>query len=220
MRLLVVNALLALSLVPFAAAHRLDEYLQATLIGVARDGVDLEVRLTPGVAILPEWIAVVDLNRDGRISPQEQEAYASRVASDLELRLDGASAGLSLIASDFPALEAMREGLGTIVLRLHTTRTGRRLRFKNRHLPQFSAYLVNCLAAAADGLVVTRQARDEAQRSIEFDYSFNVTTPRAAWIRPGPAFAAAIGLLLAARLAHLLYTTKRRQRTPDSAPAA
>ena len=37
-----VSALLALSLVGGAAAHQLDEYLQATLIGVTRDGVDVE----------------------------------------------------------------------------------------------------------------------------------------------------------------------------------
>src|SRR5580704_1843934 len=35
-----VSALLALSLTVSATAHRLDEYLQATLIGVTRNGID------------------------------------------------------------------------------------------------------------------------------------------------------------------------------------
>ena len=77
------------------------------------------------------------------------------------------------------------------------------LRFENRHLPQVSAYLVNCLAAPSDGLVVRRQERDEAQRSIEFEYSFGaggVPGPRAAWIQPGAFWAAAIGVLLLARV--------------------
>lgn len=47
-----LGVVLALSLVRGAAAHRLDEYLQATLIGVTRDGIDVEIRLTPGVAML------------------------------------------------------------------------------------------------------------------------------------------------------------------------
>ena len=39
-----VSVLLALSLIGGAAAHRLDEYLQATLIGVTRDGIDVEIQ--------------------------------------------------------------------------------------------------------------------------------------------------------------------------------
>ena len=41
MRRMGVSALLALSLVGGAAAHRLDEYLQATLIGLKPDGIDV-----------------------------------------------------------------------------------------------------------------------------------------------------------------------------------
>src|SRR5437773_12292644 len=48
-----VSALLALSLVGDASAHRLDEYLQATLIEVTPDGIDVEIQLTSGVAMLP-----------------------------------------------------------------------------------------------------------------------------------------------------------------------
>src|SRR5580692_9478267 len=43
-----VTALLALGLAGRVAAHRLDEYLQATLIGVTRDAIDVEIQLTPG----------------------------------------------------------------------------------------------------------------------------------------------------------------------------
>ena len=68
MRRMGVSALLALSLAGGAAAHRLDEYLQATLIGVTRDGVEVEIQLTPGVAMLPVLMAVIDQDGDGRIS--------------------------------------------------------------------------------------------------------------------------------------------------------
>jgi hypothetical protein len=201
-----VSALLALSLVGGAAAHRLDEYLQATLIGVTQDGIDVEIQLTPGVAMLPALMAVIDRDRDGRISSGEQGAYVGRVVRDVELQVDGAPAPLSLIESRFPTLEAMREGLGTIGIKLHAARGGHEVRFENRHLPQVSVYLVNCLAAPSDGLVVRRQERDEAQRSIKFEYSFSA----------GPFWLAAIGMLLVARMAILICRAKHDERASES----
>jgi hypothetical protein len=210
MRRMGATALVALSLVRPASAHRLDEYLQATLIGVTRDGIELEVQLTPGVRMLPVLMAVIDQDRDGRISPGEERAYVGRVARELELRVDGAAAPLELIESHFPTLEAMREGLGTIAIKLRAAHSGHELLFENRHLPQVSVYLVNCLAVP-DDLVVRRQARDEAQRSIELEYSFGagaVREPRTAWIALGPFWPAAIGMLLVVRVAVLLYRAK------------
>jgi hypothetical protein len=206
-----MSALLALSLAGSAAAHRLDEYLQATLIGVSPDAIDVEIQLTPGVAIMPVLMAMLDQDRDGQISPEEERAYVGRVAREVELRVDGLPVPLSLIESRFPTLEAMREGLGTIRLKLHTGRTGHELRFENRHLPQISVYLVNCLADPSDGLVVGRQQRDEAQKSIAFDYSFGASVasgPRTAWIAMAPFWPAAIGMLLLARMAILIYKSK------------
>ncbi len=214
-----MTVLLALSLAGGAAAHRLDEYLQATLIGVTPDGIDVQIQLTPGVAMLPVLMAVIDQDRDGRISPEEEQAYVGRVAREVELRVDGIPARLSLIESSFPTRETMREGLGTIQMKLRTTRSGHELRFENRHLPQVSVYLVNCLAAPSDGLVVGRQQRDEAQKSIEFEYSFGVGEipgPRVAWTAPEPSWLAAIGMLLLARMAVLVYTAKHDKRASKS----
>src|SRR5258708_35815199 len=117
--------------------------------------------------MLPVLMALIDQDRDGRISSGEERAYAGRVAREVELRVDGVPAPLSLIESNFPTLEAMREGLGTIGIKLRTARSGRQLRFENRHLPQVSAYLVNCLAVASDGLVVGGHERGEAQGLLE-----------------------------------------------------
>src|SRR5438045_9635434 len=114
-----VSALLALGLTGRTAAHRLDEYLQATLIGVTRDGTDVEIQLTPGVSMLPVLMAVIDQDRDGRISPGEEQAYVGRVVREVELRVDGVPAPLSLIESKFLTIEAMRQGLRTISMKLH-----------------------------------------------------------------------------------------------------
>jgi hypothetical protein len=212
MRRMGVSALLALGLAGSADAHRLDEYLQATLIGVTRDAIDVEINLTPGVQMLPVLMTVIDQDRDGRISPAEEQAYVERVTREVQLHVDGAPVPLSLIESSFPPLESMQEGLGTISMKLRAARTGHRLRFENRHLPQLSAYLVNCLAV--QDLVVSRQERDEAQKSIEFEYSFG---PGAAPITLGSFWPAAIGMLLLARIAILVYRTKHDKRTSKSA---
>jgi hypothetical protein len=186
---------------------------------VTQDVTDIEIQLTPGVAMLPVLMAAIDQDRDGRISPGEERAYVDRVAREVELRVDGVPAPLSLMESTFPSIEAMREGLGTIRLKLRTARSGHRLRFENRHLPQISAYLVNCLAAPSDGLVVSRQRRDEAQRAIELEYSFGagaVTGPRTAWIAMGSFWPAAIGMLLVVRMAVLIYRAKHDKRSSKS----
>ena len=214
-----VSAVLVLSVAGPASAHRLDEYLQATLIGVTRNGIDVEIQMTPGVAILSGLMTVIDQDRDGRISLAEERAYVDRVVREVELRVDGAPAPPSLIESSFPTLGAMREGLGTIRIKMHTPRTGHELRFENRHLSQVSVFLVNCLAAPSDGLVVRRQVRDEAQKSIEFEYSFGAGEapgPRAAGIALGLFWPVAIGMLLMARLAVLFYRAMHDRRASTS----
>jgi hypothetical protein len=182
---------------------------------VTRDAIDVEIRLTPGVAMLPVLMAVIDQDRDGRISAGEERAYVGRVVREVELRVDGAPAPLSLIESNFPSVEDMREGLGAIVIKVRAARSGHELRFENRHLPQVSAYLVNCLAAPGDGLVVGRQERDDAQRSIEFEYSFGggeAAGPRGAWIAQERFWPAAVGMLLAVRMTVLLYRRRNSKR--------
>lgn len=209
MRRIAAGILVALTLIPGAAAHRLDEYLQATLIAVSPNGTDVEIQLTPGVAMLPVLMTVLDQDRDGRISPAEQLAYANRIVRDVQLRVDGVLAPLSLIESTFPTVEAMREGLGTIRMKLRTARSGHVLRFENRHLPQFSVYLVNCLTAPSEGLVVARQERDPLQKSIQFEYAFGAGAPPA----QAPFLPLAIAMLLAARIAVLVYRAPSARRS-------
>jgi hypothetical protein len=109
----------------------------------------------------------------------------------------------------------MRAGLGGIVIKLRAVRFGHHLRFENRHLPQVSVYLMNCLASPSDGLVVRRQERDEAQRSIEFEYSFGGGAspgPWAAWVPFEPFWPGAVGMLLAARMAMLIYRARHEKK--------
>jgi len=186
---LVAAASLAVICAGTASAHRLDEYLQATLIGLTRDGVDLEINLTPGVAVLPAVMSAIDKNLDGRISPAEERAYADQVVRDVELQLDGKPVPLRLIGTTFPEVEAMRDGLGTIRLKLHANSAGRQLRFENRHMRAVSVYLVNCLASPNDGLLVGRQDRDPAVDPVPLLVRGRPSEP------PGPRMVCASGVL-------------------------
>jgi uncharacterized GH25 family protein len=66
-----------LLLAPAAFAHRLNEYLEATTISLSRGKVLLELRLTPGVAIAPDVLKNIDLNRDNRISEAQSSGATS-----------------------------------------------------------------------------------------------------------------------------------------------
>ena len=74
-------AILAACAAPLCA-HRLDEYLQATIFSIEKDRVQGSMRLIPGIAVAPAVIAGMDANGDGVISESEQRAYAEHVLRD------------------------------------------------------------------------------------------------------------------------------------------
>ena len=68
------------------SAHRRDEYLQAARLAIDPGGVQLELDLTPGIALAEAIIADIDRNRDGSLSDDEQRAYGRLVLSCAEAR--------------------------------------------------------------------------------------------------------------------------------------
>jgi hypothetical protein len=158
-----------------ADAHRLDEYLQATTIAVARDGVRLQLRLTPGVAVCSRVLADIDANGDGVLSAREQRTYAERVLRDLSLAVDGDRHPLRLVATSFPDVATMREGRGEIVLDVEAAVPDaggdRRLTFENRHERAIGIYLVNALVPQDTAVRITGQRRTVDQSSYVLDYT-------------------------------------------------
>lgn len=198
-----------------ATAHRLDEYLQATLIDIAPARVRLEVNLTPGVAVFPAVIALMDTDRDGRVSPEEQKIYASQFLRDLSLDLDRTRLALTLVEVHFPELDEMKGGLGSVQLKLSAnvmpglTEGSHQILFQNRHQSGMSAYLANVLAPG-QGIAVLSQDRDERQTRFQVEYSLSAEAARQVppWTLltalngiPGWVFAAVLGILAAVGLA-------------------
>lgn len=158
------------------SAHRLDEYLQATRLAIDIGQVNVEIDLTPGVAVASQVFAWIDTNRDGRISQAEGESYARSVLRSVTLKADKTAAPLMLEESNFPSFEEMRAGVGIIRLRaramIPAVYSGRhQISFLNLHRPELSVYLVNALVPDNRSIEIRDQRRDIAQHGITLDYS-------------------------------------------------
>jgi hypothetical protein len=173
-RLIAAGAILLLVGTP-AAAHRLDEYLQATTISVEKDRIQAQIRLTPGVAVFPVVFANIDTNADGDLSKAEQQAYAERALGDLSLTIDGDYLRLQLVSAKFAKIEEMKEGRGEIQLKFNADvppgGPDRRLVFENHHQSRIAAYLVNCLAPHDPDIRITAQNRNYQQSFYQLDYA-------------------------------------------------
>lgn len=172
--LAVAGALLLSAATP-ALAHRVDEYLQATTISVERDRVQAQIRLTPGIEVFPEVLALIDTDRDGMLSDAEQRRYAERVLGDLSLAIDGARLALRLVSYRYADPAVLRDGRGVIAIDFVATTprgTGARgLTFENRHLRPIAEYLVNGLVPRDTVIRLVAQHRNHDQSAYRLDYS-------------------------------------------------
>ena len=193
-----------------ASGHRLDEYLQATLFTVEKDRVHAQIRLLPGVAVLPIVLGRIDNDANETISEAEQGAYAEKVLRDLSLTLDGERLRLRLKSRRFPKVEEMKQGLGEIQLEFDAEAprggTSRRLIFENHHQNAIAAYLVNCLAPGDPDIRIMAQDRNYEQSyyRLDFQQSGGSSTPLFfAWFSGPGVWAGIAALLLSARIAFL-----------------
>jgi hypothetical protein len=198
------------------SAHRLDEYLQAARLAVEPNRVELELDLTPGVAVADAVIADIDRDRDGLLTADEQRAYVGRVLNAVELQIDGRPLHAELAAFTFPVLDAFRHGDGTIRLQSAITlprlsEGDHQLLFRNRHRPEGSVYLANALVPESDQIAITGQRRDGDQRDLTINFAVRrqsaSSTP--VWLLGGIAGGAVLTALI-----------KRPHRKPRPAVAA
>ena len=188
-----------------SAAHRLDEYLQAARVSLARDRLTLEVDLTPGANIASAIVTLLDRDGDNTISPIEAAAYGHVVLADLVLELDGRPVATTLTRVAAPSIDEMRDGLGTIQLRADgnvvAVDSGRRhLYFRNNHQPAASVYLVNALISEDGDVGVVMQTRDPRQQGVRVEY--NVGAHRRGQLLWLVVAAAGLSTLIVARRAH------------------
>ncbi|TBU88477.1 HupE/UreJ family protein [Phytopseudomonas dryadis] len=164
-----------------APAHRLDEYLQATMVAVASDHVVLQVRLTPGVEVAGAVLAAIDADGDGVLSEAEQRAYADQVGGALALDIDGHPLPLRLVSSAYAPVDALRQGLGDIALafraELPPAADGEhRLTLEQRHPRTGAVYLVNALVPSDAAIRITGQRRSADQSNYRLDFTLAGTS--------------------------------------------
>jgi hypothetical protein len=201
---------LGLAMLSQAAAHRLDEYLQATRLAIDFGRVDVEIDLTPGVSVASNVFSWIDTNGDGHISQAEGEAYARAVLRSAVLKADGAPMPLNFEDVSFPTLGEMSQGVGTIHLRaaasIPAAAPGRhQISFLNMHQPQGSVYLVNVLVPQNKRLQIGDQRRDVAQHGLTLEYTVSGDAPQ------GRKLTLFLGLAMAGCL-FLRYGIARREK--------
>ena len=165
---------------PCVFAHRLDEYLQATLVAIEPDEVRLQINLTPGVAVAEQVLALVDRDRDGVISTNEAAAYAAVLKRDLIVRVDQRNLELKSITSKFPAPAELRTGWAIIQVEFSVAPSlaagAHKFTLENRHLPDVSVYLFNAAPPRSRSIQIIRQIRNENQSEGEIEFSFHPPT--------------------------------------------
>jgi hypothetical protein len=205
--------LVLLASVP-GAAHRRDEYLQATRIAIEPDRVDIFLDLTPGIAVAERVLAEVDRDRSGSISAGESGGYARMLLSALELEVDGSALSIEPVESSASTVEAMRGGEGAIRVtasaRLPPLGAGRHhLRYRNNFRPDLGVYLANALVPASGRIAVTAQRRDVDQRELTIEYTVGGATETRVWTL-------AVGISSAFMFIALLWSARRLGRATTS----
>lgn len=177
MKLRFLGLLLGLLASPSTSlAHRLDEYLQATLVTIEPGEVRLQINFTPGVAVAEQVLSLIDRDRDSVISTNEFTAYCKSVKRDLILQLDQRKLELKLTSSNCPSPAELRTGSGIMQMEFSATigslsSGAHRLSLKNRHLRALSVYLFNAAQPRSGSVHITRQKRNDSQSSGEIDFT-------------------------------------------------
>jgi hypothetical protein len=157
-----------------AYAHRIDEYLQATLLSLDATGAHASMRLIPGTQVADTVIATIDSNHDGAFSYAEKLAYAQRVLRDLFVSVDGVPATPQLRSYTIPDPAQLHDGLGEIHIdydiALAPGGPHRALVIENHHRNTGSVYLVNATVPDDPGLRITAQKRNPSQSVYELDF--------------------------------------------------
>jgi hypothetical protein len=182
--LLLVIAIGAIA--PAALAHRLDEYLQATLVAIAPDEIRLYVNLTPGVEVAERVLAEIDRDRDGVISAEDATAYCQRVMHDFIAAVDDRRVELRLAKLNFPEPDELRDGSGIIQMEFVVVSGAmaagvHRFALENRHLPWVSMYLFNAAEARSGSEIeIVGQKRNDNQSVGEIEFGVRAAAAKGA----------------------------------------
>ncbi len=99
-----------------AAAHPTDEVVQQLYVTPAASGLTVQLDLTPGVLVGPEFARTVDADSDGTASAAELDAHVAALRSAVTATVDGAPVDLVVTGRSYPPTELLTAAGGTISL--------------------------------------------------------------------------------------------------------
>ena len=174
---------------PCALAHRTDEYLHATFVGIRPSGVELQVSLTPGASVAVAVMAEIDTDHDGRLSEAEQRAYADTLLNRLRLDLDDLPVLPRLDSIRFPEMAALHDGMGILDLRASFLTAPfsagpHHLRVRNQHTNHSTVYLANALQPETGEIEIVRQTRDLTQSELLIQFAVHPMRPSPILVHP------------------------------------
>jgi hypothetical protein len=184
-----LTAAIALLSCTQASAHRRDEYLQAARIAIAPARVDIELDLTPGIALASN-VARRDRSRSRRQRCRQRGRRVRRTRprrnqAGSRWPADAARVGRTPISDCVGYVK----GEGTIQIRLSAAvpplaAGGHRVLYRNDHRPDIAAYLANALVPASDRVTVQAQRRSVDQRDLVIEYALDAaaTTGWSWWL--------------------------------------
>ncbi len=176
------------------SAHRRDEYLQAARIMIDPDRVQIELELTPGIAVVDGIVPAIDLDANGIIDTSEWRTYTQHVLEDLTLDIDGRPLRLAVVIEVTPTMASMRDGEGAMRMNLMATLADltdgpHRLHYRNTHRSDIGVYLANALVPTSDQVRITSQHRDGEQHDLAIVYVLGTAdaSRRTMWLAMGAA---------------------------------
>jgi ABC-type nickel/cobalt efflux system permease component RcnA len=101
-----------------AAAHPADETVQQVYLTPSAAGITVQLDLTPGVLVAPQFARVVDVDGNGTLSPAEIDAHVAAVRSALSARVDGRVVELAVTEHRYPPVALLAAGGGTVTVLL------------------------------------------------------------------------------------------------------
>src|SRR5262249_17500838 len=126
--------------------------LQATRLALAVDRIVVKMDLTPGVDVAPLIFALINTNRDGRISETEARTYANQVLKETVLEVAGKRQHLDMVTSHFPSSQDVSTWTANTQLKSRAARAGtlrQHSKFPQTHQsPDLGRYLLNALVPA------------------------------------------------------------------------
>lgn len=171
-------ALIGLTIVATpAGAHPLDEYIQATYVTVSPGTATVELKLSPGVLVVPSVLTRLDPDGDQQIADTDARAYADDLLRQVTLRVDGTALPLTINDLQVPTYQLTQAGYGTLVVRalaaLPAAADGssHELTVRNANTADNPRFQINAFVSDHTAVTLGPQQRDSEQRQLEVTFT-------------------------------------------------